>query len=91
LANRLLCLLRTADGPTFWGRDWPAVLAFTALRSAWAATRHPGALRGLWWALRWAPWAWRSRRQMRPRRRAAPGAVDAWVQPTPWARLLRRR
>jgi GT2 family glycosyltransferase len=80
LANRLLMILKNEGGTGFW-RRLPGILAFTAAKVGQLLLTRPGALAGLWDAVRLTPSALRSRREIRARRAAAPDAVAAWFRP----------
>ncbi len=88
LANRLLLLVRNADGAAVLGRDLPAICAFTALR--WAAgARRPAVWLAVGLLLRHLPAAVVARRRIRARRVVPAAQVDRWLEPTPWRRWLR--
>ncbi|HVA20631.1 MAG TPA: glycosyltransferase [Candidatus Micrarchaeia archaeon] len=88
LANRLLLLVRNADGDTVLRRDWPAIALFTGLRWGRAVGRRPGAVGALGLLVRHLPAAVRARRAIRARRVVPASELDGWLEPTPWRRWL---
>ncbi len=91
LANRILLVVRNADGATVRRRDWPAIAAFTWMRWGRAVGRRPAQLGAVGLVLRHLPAALRARRAIRDRRVVAAAELDRWLEPTPWRRWVGRR
>jgi len=90
LTNRLLTVLKNYDGRAL-ARNFPGIVAFTAVKTYDFGRRHPNAVLGIADAFRLTPRAMRWRRRIRAARTAPRSDVMSWLQPFPWrARWVRR-
>jgi GT2 family glycosyltransferase len=90
LKNRILTVVKNYDGRSLV-TNLPGLALFTMIKTLDFARVHPSSVLGLVDAARLMPTAWRRRRQIRTRRRAAPAEVRRWLQHFPWRDRARRR
>jgi hypothetical protein len=90
LKNRILTVVKNYDRRSLL-TNLPGLALFTTIKTVDFARDHPSAVLGLVDAVRLMPTALRRRRQIRQRRRVAPGTVRTWLQPFPWRVRIRRR
>jgi GT2 family glycosyltransferase len=90
LKNRILTVVKNYDGRSLV-TNLPGLALFTMIKTLDFARVHPSSVLGLVDAARLMPTAWRRRRQIRTRRRAAPAEIRRWLQHFPWRNRARRR
>ena len=89
LKNRLLMIIKN-DGGWSAVRRTPGVMAFTAAKGLQLLISRPAALLGFGDVIRLLPRTLRKRRIIQSRRKVSRAAIDAWLQPYPYLRMLRR-
>jgi len=91
VANRISVWVRNAPPEWLLGGHLAAASSLFALRTGWAAVRHPLAAAGAADGLRRLPRSRRERGLIMSRRRVDSSQLTRWAEPTPWGQMARGR